>query len=236
MPARGPNGPLKKRDIAVIQTILASVGGVFRLGVNVAQNVVYVDHGYRTSSAPAIRNALAQAGYPCSVQRDGGAGEACAIPGVGTVAPSKFVESTLMLPYLDDLDRVRRLERFMRKSYVKSQVRAFFPHVPSRTIKVEHDPRLVTAPQIVDAMRMMGAGPKGKGGGNWYDRVEVVCDGAVEGLALPLDTEYDAGEKDAMGNDEDGMNGSTCLGGLHINVMASGFFWVISMLSYVDGW
>jgi hypothetical protein len=108
------------------------------------------------------------------------------------------------------------LEKTLHQNYIRAQLRAFYPHVPSKTLKLEHDPRLLQVDSVVTLLGRVGL------------QATVICDGAVEHLALPLLEDYDAPAYSNM--DQDSMQPY-----LHINVMLSGFFWFLSILSYIGG-
>jgi len=112
----------------------------------------------------------------------------------------------------------------MRKHYLQAQVRAFYPHMPSRTVKVEHDPKTVAAPDIVQLLQTLG-----------LEEATVVVDGAVENLALP-EIDIEAAMEGRGGMADSSAEGSTWIGGLHFNVILSGLCWFISILSIVEGW
>lgn len=141
------------------------------------------------------------------------------------VRMSRFVESTLHLPSMTMLDEVQRLERMMRQNYSLDQVRAFYPHIPSRTVKLEHDPKLLEATTVIEALVTEG-----------FQEAAIAVDGAVENMALPeFDADEDIERRHAGGMvDEDGDR--SWLGGLHINVAISGICWLISILSVFSGW
>lgn len=180
---------LKEEDVSTLQGIISAVAGVVKIGINMEEGIVYVDHDTLLTSADDVQSALEKGGYVADIRVDAGA-ELRRL-GVGRetngaadrqgshvndlgIRMSRFVETTLHLPSLQTLDEVRRLERAMRKHYLQAQVRAFYPHIPSRTVKVEHDPKTVAAPDIIQLLHTLG-----------FEEAAVVVDGAVENLALP---------------------------------------------------
>jgi len=243
---RGDTNVLSEDDVKPLQTIISAVSGVSKIGVNVRDGIVYVDHDTLLTSAEDIKRALERGRYVVVIRVDAvaelkrlagdreGKGSSVdlssgenAMASLG-IRKSTFVESTLYLPSMITLDSVRRLEKTMRRNYVKAQVRAFYPHIPSRTLKVEHDPtddlNAVSAPDLVRLLRMSG-----------FDEASVVVDGAVENLALP-EMDYDETIEERGGMTEDASATSTWIGGLHFNVILSGICWFVSMLSIVEGW
>jgi len=98
--------------------------------------------------------------------------------------------------------------------------------VPSRTIKIEHDPGKVAAATLAEVVDYAG-----------YVDVEVHVDGEVEGLNLPdelvaMDDGIDkrkgwCGARSTMGED------LSMFYGLKVNIVLSGVCWVISMAGEV---
>ena len=230
---------LKEEDVSTLQAIISAVAGVAKIGINMEEGIVYVDHDTLLTSADDVQSALEKGGYVADIRVDAGAElrrlgvgkeangaahrEGSHVNDLG-IRMSRFVETTLHLPSLQTLDEVRRLERAMRKNYLQAQVRAFYPHIPSRTVKVEHDPKTVAAPDIAQLLHTLG-----------FEESVVVVDGAVENLALPeMDT--DAAMEERGGMADSSSEGITWIGGIHFNVVLSGLCWFISILSIVEGW
>ena len=236
---RDKDAALKEEDVSTLQRIISDVPGVVKIGINLEEGVVYVDHNTLLTSAEDVKKALEKGGgYVADIRVDAGA-ELKRL-GVGKesngaarqgshinelgIRMSRFVETTLHLPSLQTLDEVRKLERIMRKHYLQAQVRAFYPHIPSRTVKVEHNPKAVSAPNIVQLLQTLD-----------FEEATVVVDGAAENLALP-EIDMDAATVERGGMAESSAEGSTWIGGLHFNVILSGLCWFISILSIVEGW
>lgn len=204
---------LSKSDVQPIHQILLPIKGVERVGVNVEESVIYIEHNVSLVTAQQISFLLQKA---CAntvvidakdeiIQR---AATAMSLP------PSKYVASTLTVTNLTQR-HVTILEKAFAQNYIRAQLRAFYPHVPSKTCKLEHDPRLLRADAVVSLLRRYGL------------EASVTIDGAVEHLALPLMEDYDAPMYGGM--EKDGHSS------LHLNVILSGFFWFVSTLNFIGG-
>jgi hypothetical protein len=138
------------------------------------------------------------------------------------VARSEFVESTLVLSYLQHQD-MTTLQNIFRQSYIRAQVRAFFAHVPSQTIKVEHNPELLPIHDIPLLLERHGF------------VANVAVDGKEAGLFLPVLDGYGPSsgnvikEGGMMDDDADTSVNLKC------HIILSGLFWVLSMVSVFGG-
>eukprot|EP00547_Thalassionema_nitzschioides_P001762 CAMPEP_0194215920 /NCGR_PEP_ID=MMETSP0156-20130528/18048_1 /TAXON_ID=33649 /ORGANISM="Thalassionema nitzschioides, Strain L26-B" /LENGTH=1072 /DNA_ID=CAMNT_0038944565 /DNA_START=46 /DNA_END=3261 /DNA_ORIENTATION=+ len=207
------NKVLHKNDIVNIQELLRALQGVKRVGVNMTECVVYVEHNVTQVTAQQLQHHL-QPSYDSSIALDGQEEITKRTVSDLTLARSKFVESTLFVKKLT-LDHIAMLEKTFRKNYIPAQLRAFYPHVPSKTIKLEHNPSLLKVESVATLL-------------NRFDmEASVAIDGAQENLALPLLEDYDIPIYGGMEMD----NKSS----LHLNVILSGLFWFISILSFVGG-
>jgi len=204
---------LVQRDISPIQQRLLPIKGVKRVGINVAESVVYIEHDVSVVSAQEISEKL-QNTCPNVVATNAQEEIVQRAATAMSVAPSKYVASTLSVTNLS-LNHIKLLEKTLHQNYIRAQLRAFYPHVPSKTLKLEHDPRLLQVDSVVTLLRRVGLD------------ASVIVDGAVEHLALPLMEDYDAPMYGGMDKDMQPY--------LHINVILSGFFWFLSILSYIGG-
>jgi Cd2+/Zn2+-exporting ATPase len=212
---------MHKSDIDMIQQCLGFLAGVKRVGVNLLESVVYVEHNVAQISArqlsehlmPQCANRIASDAQDEIAQQatSSSSSPSCSF---SLLARSKFVESTLSVANLT-MRHSHLLERSFRQNYIPAQLRAFYPNVQSKTIKIEHNASLLKAEMVAAMLQRVGM------------QATVAVDGAVENLALPLMEDYDAPIYGGMVTD----GKST----LHINVILSGIFWFISMLSFVGG-
>lgn len=204
---------LNKRDVQPIQQILVPIKGVKRVGVNVAESVIYIEHNVSLVTANQI-SSLLQKACANTVVTDAEDEIVQRAATAMSVVPSKYVASTITVTNLT-LRHVTILEKAFTQNYIRAQLRAFYPHVPSKTCKLEHDPRLLRADAVVSLLRRYGL------------EASVTVDGAVEHLALPLMEDYDAPMHGGMEKDDRSSP--------HLNVILSGFFWFLSTLSFVGG-
>merc|ERR1712087_1010683 len=101
-------------------------------------------------------------------------------------------------------------------------IRAFHPHPPTKTIKVEHDVNYITALDL--AVLLSNDGNVGA--------VEVVEDGAAVGrIVFEMKEDYLKGDSHANGV----AKAEEFMEGLKYTVVLSGIFWVMSMLTYLGG-
>eukprot|EP00970_Alexandrium_tamarense_P003170 scaffold480_cov234-Alexandrium_tamarense.AAC.1 len=235
-------------EIPAIRSILKPLPGVRKVGINVATKVVYVDHDPGVISAGLLMRALNEERFGAEVLTDGGVelmhgggGDtsqhnssqvaASSLEEIALLPKSRFVESTILIPGMitsnnDKKEVLLPIEKLMRQNFFKGQLRAFHAHAPSRTLKVEHNPDLLSAERIMNVL------VRGLDGGEWGN-IELAHDGAVEGLVLPV----------LSGNEEDGTTSDDSFDdgdhrwfhGLKFNVAISGIFWMMSMLSLIGG-
>ena len=202
-----------KNDIDPIQKCLGFLAGVKRVGVNLLESVVYVEHNVALISAQQLSEHLMPQ-YENKIAADAQDEIAQRATTSLSLARSKFVESTLSMTNLT-LAHISLLEKTFRQNYIPAQLRAFYPHVPSKTIKMEHNPSLLHAEAVAVMLQRVGMD------------ASVAVDGAVENLALPLMEDYDTPIYGGMIMDGEHD--------LHLNVILSGLFWFISILSFIGG-
>jgi len=204
---------MTRQDIDPIQKALGFLEGVKRVGVNIAESVVYIEHNVSHISAQQLSQHLLSQ-YSNSIAGDAREEIEQRATHALSVARSKFVESTISMTNLT-IGHISLLEKTFRQNYIPPQLRAFYPHVPSKTIKIEHNPALLQAEAVATMLQRIGM------------EAAVTVDGAVENLSLPLLDDYDTPIYGGMIIDEQSS--------LHINVILSGLFWFISILSYIGG-
>jgi len=184
--------------------------------------VIYVDHDIHKVSSQQCADHLTkmQPQFPCTVavaaERAAGDKLAAALDQIGR---SRYVESTLFFDGLQ-VYHVPHIETAVARNFIRAQVRAVYPSVPSETVKVEHDPKLVSVQNICDMFQ------------NYYTHGElptpqIHIDGADANLYLPLQEDYPE-NKVSHGEEPSLLK-------IHANVWLSGIFWVLSMLSFIDG-
>ena len=205
-------GQLTEHDIGPLQQLLSKLEGVSKIGVNVGEAVVYVDHDVERVRGQQCADQLAGK-YTATVVTAGEDtfGQAATLA-LDEIGKSKYVESTIVIDGLDTLN-VKTLEKAIAQNFIRAQVRAIYPNLTSHTVKVEHNPKLVS---ILDICQTLDS----------YHLPEsiVVVNGADSNLWLPLQEDY--------GNEED-VKGT--FGYIHANVILSGIFWVLSIISLKGG-
>ena len=197
---------MTEHDVSTIQQFLSPIQGVEGVAANVMDSVVCINHNVNVVSATRLSQLLMPL-YSNSIIST----TSTEIQHSMNNNPSAFFETTLLVSNLT-LQHVPIMERAIQQHYVATQIRAFHPHVPSKTIKVQHNPTLLQATTICQLLERYGMA------------VTIHRDGAVENLALPMENPPIHG---GMQQDDSSR--------IHINVLLSGVFWVISLLTYIGG-
>lgn len=219
------------QDIPKIQLQLAPLSGIQRIGVNVSECVLYIDHDANLVSANELQSQL-QPKYAVTLIQD-----AATILQQRTVAVlddqlrSKYVESTLMIVNLTRA-HIPVLLKAAKQNFIRTHVRAVYPHPLSHTVKIEHNPDYCSAQLFCDTIAPYGL------------EAHVVTNGAIDKLYLPLieseEPDKDDGVRDSGGEQES----NNLLTAAHYNadeqslqlpVILSGIFWVVSMCSSIGG-
>ena len=219
-----------------------------QLQINIAQKQIYVRHNPQQISATTIAQHLTEGGFSAMVLKDGGGfiiGHHHQDTTTGhqdLVVLSKFCESTIVIPLLQTSQQMTLVQNELLQT---TGVRAIQCHLTSRTCKVEHNPQHITAQEIAEHISSLlwndalttneNTGISGMeedstpttttDGADAY----VIVDGQVEKLYLP---ETSTGSSLNQKSDPDLEEPKRLL---TMNVVVSGAFWVVSMLSFVDG-
>ena len=214
-------------EIPIIKSLLKPLPGVVKIGVNVATKVAWVDH---TDDVTAVRmqEVLRRGKFGVDILKDGAAATAC-IETLQT-STSDFVESTLLLKgELADLESKPKevIEKIISEEFNKTEIRAVSVHLPSRTLKVEHNPRLASVERIKDSLCEGLSEPRQTLSHDWD--VQVLHDGAAEGLTLPTSAQNNDDKSGTDSIENDGV-----FSGLKVSIALSGVFWVVSLLSVID--
>ena len=190
-------------EIPAINTILEPLKGVQKVTINVPNKTVYVYHEFALISASDIKDALDAERFDCRISKDAGSDTR-----LKSTVMSKFVESTFLISALFEQGDAEKIKHVLREQYTKEQLSHSETHVPSKTIKIDHNPQLLSADTLNNFLK--GAG---------FD-ISLVADGFVEGI-------WSAGE-DADRVEEQRIN-------LQWHIILSGVFWIISMLHLIGG-
>jgi copper chaperone CopZ len=207
-------GVLTDQDISRVQQKLSDIQGVSRIGVNVSEAVIYIDHDvYDVSSSQCAE--MLKPNYDCvvAIAAERAVGDAAA-SSLDEIGHSKYVESTITVEGLQ-AHNLNSMEKAISQNFIRAQVRAIYPNIISETIKVEHDPKLVS---ILDICHTLASH-------NLHATVSV--NGGDLNMYLPLQEDYPS-NKVKYGEEPSLMK-------IHANVWLSGIFWVLSLLSYREG-
>lgn len=217
-------------EVPVVRAILKPFHGVHKLGINIATKVVFIDHDPTLISATMLVSALNAEKFTATMLTDGGGGSIEASSSLlasqsttfGELSMSRFVESTFRIPGLITDNKVKpcHISQQLRQNFFRGQLRAFHLHPPSRTLKVEHDPDLLTATRILNVLVY------GLKDDSW-GKIDIIHDGAAEGLTLPIMMNE---RRDVIDENE-----RQCCCGLKLSIILSGLFWILSVLSYIGG-
>lgn len=234
-------------ETPAIRRIVKPLFGVANVNVNLTTKVVHVQHNCVQIKASQIAEALTEQGFPAEVRRDGAASAQFTINNANCdsnsdnneemklkslaetldrIGKSPFVESTLIVEGLRP-DQVHLIEKAVSDSFIRVQVRAVYPSSISETIKVEHNPDLVSIADIRDFLRREATNENGSS--RFPSTVEVYIDGADTNLYLPAASDYL--DKPVVYRDDGGV--FSWMKKHHINVVLSGLFWILSMVSIV---
>jgi hypothetical protein len=213
-------------EIPIIKSLLNPLSGVVKIGVNVATKVAWVDHTDEIT-AKEMKNVLQKSKFSVEILKDG-ASQTDIVGAALQAERSMFVESTLLLKgdiVSSGATPKEVIEKLIWQKFNKTEIRALSVNVSSRTLKVEHDPELVG---VVGIKELIAAGFAESRHVNAHDwEVQVLRDGAVEDLTLPASSEADL-QLSATPDKE------SIFAGLRLNVVISGIFWFISLLSVID--
>jgi len=232
-------------EVPAVRAILKPLPGVRKLGINIATKVVFIDHDPHVISAKLLMEALIAEKFAAEILTDGGllmnsttSEDACnsitssaspSLDKIFDVPRSRFVESTFFIPgigMITDKNESCPIRKILRQNFFKDHLRAFHLHAPSRTLKAEHDPDLLSARKI---QAVLAQGLKDGGWGN----IDLVHDGSAEGLTLPVVS----GENLHKDGDVLGENERNFCRGLKFTVILSGLFWVLSLMSSIgESW
>jgi Cd2+/Zn2+-exporting ATPase len=192
--------------------------------------VVFIDFDPTLISTTMLVSALNAQNFAATILTDGGKSitEASSTVLASQSTPldelpmSRFVESTFRIPGLITDNKIKScpISQQLRQNFLRGQLRAFHLHPPSRTLKVEHDPDLLTATRILNVL-IHGLKDDSCG------KIDIIHDGAAEGLTLP---EMMDESRDVMDETE-----RQCCVGLKFTIILSGLFWILSLLSYIGG-
>lgn len=205
---------LTDKDVSKIQEMLSTLKAVTKINVSIFDSVIFIDHDiYETSSAQCLERL--KPNYTCQIKTSAEQTVAdAAVTLLDQVGRSKFVESTITVDGISAPD-IKPFKKAIAQNFINEQVRAVYPNIVSESIKVEHDPQLVSIFDICHALS-----------NNGYD-AKVSTNGADLNLYLP--------EQEAYSENGPTYGEEPSLASIHANVWLSGIFWFISIMSYEVG-
>eukprot|EP00980_Cylindrotheca_fusiformis_P026216 scaffold15514_cov129-Cylindrotheca_fusiformis.AAC.24 len=205
-------GNLSSEDRPFIEQKLGELEAVVRICFNIAEGLVHVDHDvYELSSIQLVKHMEPQ--FDCDVVAAGEEAIGNDIARIlDRIRRSNFVESTVSVEKLNS-SLLKELEDVLFRSFGRHEVRAVYPNIISQTMKIEHDPNVVSVDHLIERMTHCGC------------KATVIVDGAMLNLYLPEEV---GDSKSQQTLDQDEASFIT----VHLNVWLSGVFWVLSMLSY----
>ena len=249
-------------EVPIVRSIIKPLPGVRKVGINVATKVVFIDHDPTIITAKLLVGALDDERFDAVILNDGGLElnknaknsdsieNTTAEPSssmielqLESIPKSKFVESTYFIPGMltytssQHPSRLTKsscpISKVLQQNFFKDQLRAFHLHAPSRTLKVEHDPAVLSASKIMNVLVQGLANDNDEWGS-----IELAHDGDAEGLILPALSNNNDEQQDNEGDNDlllnKGERRKYCRG-LKINVIISGIFWILSLLSFIGG-
>ena len=249
-------------EVPIVRSIIKPLPGVRKVGINVATKVVFIDHDPTIITAKLLVGALDDERFDAVILNDGGLElnknaknsdsieNTTAEPSssmielqLESIPKSKFVESTYFIPGMLTYTSSQQpnkltksscpISKVLQQNFFKDQLRAFHLHAPSRTLKVEHDPTVLSASKIMNVLVQGLANDNDEWGS-----IELAHDGDAEGLILPALSNNNDEQQDNEGDNDlllnKGERRKYCRG-LKINVIISGIFWILSLLSFIGG-
>lgn len=237
-------------EITAIRNILKPLLGIALVNVNLLTKDVHVQHNSVQIQASRIALVLTEEGFAAQIRKDGArmakmarkntngsssssnsdkqANIKSLADTLDRIEQSPFVESTLIIEDLRP-DQVRWVENAISDSFMRVQIRAVYPSPISETIKVEHNPDLISITEIRNFLRKHA---KNKNGSYRFPAtVEVYIDGSEANLFLPSEDAY---PNEPISQNED-VGCFSWMKRHHINLVLSGCFWFLSLISIVDG-
>jgi copper chaperone CopZ len=205
------NSDISNDERPVIEQSLLKLKGIFKVELDFQEKLIFIDHDvYEVSSEQIVEQLRSR--FDCRVMT---AGEQSindvTVAILDQIGRSKYVESTLLVERLR-LYSMEGIKNAIFHTYIQKEVRAIYPNISSETIKIEHDPSMVSIMDIVKTLEESDI------------TAAVTLDGRTMNLYLP--TEEDNSPQNLWDEDV-----SSVLK-VHFNVWLSGGFWVLSMLSY----
>jgi len=177
------------------------------VSINVPNKIVYVTHKFSLITASQIKCKLDWEGFSSRIEKDASAAQTKSHTTVMSNM-SNYVESTFIISSLFGQDNATKVKEMLREKFSKEQVLHSETHIPSKTMKIDHDPRRVSASTLNNFLQESG-----------FDTC-VTADGQKEGIWSYIDDEDDIEENSVK---------------LQWHIILSGVCWVISMFHLIGG-
>lgn len=232
-------------EVPQVTSILRNLSGtgVDKVRINITSRMVYVDHFPDEIGANDLVAALNKEGFGATVKKNGGGGggvptekdnghQTCTSfemeqdKNMSSSKTSVFVASTLLCPSLTTVEEMQLVQDLLLEQssrLPRKSVRVVSPNLASRSIKIQHDPNLVSGQDLANVLMDIGG----------FENITVLVDGKHEGLFLPFTNDIDTKELDSSGFQS---NYNICYHllpkGLGINIVISGIFWCVSLVGH----
>jgi copper chaperone CopZ len=214
-------------EVPIVKRIIRNMSksGVKKISVNIPSRMVYVEHEYSSVTVRDFERELNREGFGASIRKDGASHLNLSFnEDLMSCSASNFVESTLLVRGLENRVDVDYVAHVFEE--LPQKIRNYSCNLASRTIKIEHDPKLLSASTAAELL----VGDEG------FDNVTVHVDGAEEGLVLPDIPDNFTNEAELEKNNFFLCRTYKRDGGLNWNIAISGICWVISLIgSCLDG-
>ena len=214
-------------EVPIVKQIIRNMSksGLKKISVNIPSRMVYIEHDYSIVTAKEFERRLNREGFDASVRKDGARHIDLSSNGEDDKRcyASNYVESTLLARGLESISQVNGLTKtFEAHNLLPIKIRYHSCNMASRTVKIEHDPKLLAASTVAELLMSEGV----------LDNVMVYIDGAKEGLVLPEIEDNDSIESEPRFNPKQVFLNRRrhAQDGLDWNIVASGICWMMSLI------
>jgi ATPase, P-type (transporting), HAD superfamily, subfamily IC/heavy metal translocating P-type ATPase len=235
-------------EVPQVTSILRNLSGtgVDKVRINITSRMVYVDHFPDEIGANDLAAALNKEGFGATVKKNGGGGAGGRVPAekdnghqtctrfemeqdknMSSSRTSLFVASTLLCPSLTTVEEMQVVQDLLLEQssrLPRKSVRVVSPNLASRSIKIQHDPNLVSGQDLANVLMDVGG----------FENITVLVDGKHEGLFLPsMNDDLDTRELNLSGfQSKYNICHHLLPKGLGINIVISGIFWCVSLVGH----
>ena len=221
-------------EVPIVKRIIRNMSksGVKKISVNIPSRMVYIEHDFSSVSVKDFEQELNKEGFGASIRKNGAIFMNVSLSGEDQMSgsASNFVQSTLFVRGLENRGDIEDVAHaFEKHNFLPHKIRNFSCNLPSRTIKIEHDPQLLSASTVAEVLMCVDG----------FDSITVHIDGAEQGLVLPEIAD------NFTRNVEPTLNMKTFFfcqryrrdDGLSWNIAMSGICWIVSLIGdCLDGY